>query len=82
MSFYTTQFPYSTVVKIDARFPDGNVYSGSGVLIGPDEVLTAAHLVWKQGVGTATNVTLRRQRQVRADFSGPLLGVLAAAVFL
>jgi V8-like Glu-specific endopeptidase len=33
-------------------------YQGSGVLIAPDLVLTAAHVVWLQGVGSATNITV------------------------
>jgi V8-like Glu-specific endopeptidase len=34
----------------------GVEYQGSGVLIAPDEVLTAAHVVYAQGVGTATDI--------------------------
>jgi Ca2+-binding RTX toxin-like protein len=33
-------------------------YQASGVLIAPDLVLTAAHVVWQEGVGSATNITV------------------------
>jgi len=59
MSVDTTKYPYTTVVEIDSRFPDGNEYVGSGVMVGPDEVLTAAHMVWRQDIGAATSVTVK-----------------------
>jgi V8-like Glu-specific endopeptidase len=59
MSVSTTQPPYSAVVRVDAQLPDGHRIEGSGVMVGPDEVLTAAHMVWEQGVGAAIQVTVR-----------------------
>ena len=50
------QAPYSSVVGLLAVFPDGSVAQFSGALIAPDEVLTAAHGVWDEGVGAATAV--------------------------
>ena len=38
----TTVDPYRKVVHLSMRFP-GGVYVGSGVMIGPDTILTAAH---------------------------------------
>lgn len=36
----------------------GVKYSASGILISPDEVLTASHVVYTQGIGTATNIVV------------------------
>jgi V8-like Glu-specific endopeptidase len=46
-------YPYNSVVYVAVTMPDGSVWDASGVLIAPDEVLTAAHVVWHQGVGQA-----------------------------
>ncbi len=51
----TTVSPYKSIVRITVRM-NGGTYQGSGVLISPDEVLTAAHLVYTTGVGLATNI--------------------------
>lgn len=53
----TTTYPYRTVVRILARLGT-TTYQGSGVLVSPDEVLTAAHLVWSGTAGLATNVVV------------------------
>jgi V8-like Glu-specific endopeptidase len=50
-------YPYSSVVQVHAALPDGS-YSASGVLIAPDEVLTCAHIVWEQGLGAASQVSV------------------------
>lgn len=51
----THAFPY-TAVGLVADTIGGVAQHGSGVLIAPDEMLTAAHVVWAQGVGTASNL--------------------------
>jgi V8-like Glu-specific endopeptidase len=53
----TTAYPYNTVVYITATFSDFTL-QGSGVLISPDEVLTASHVVYAQDEGTAASVTV------------------------
>ncbi len=53
MSF--TTYPLDTVVYITDTIGKQE-FQGSGVLISPDEVLTASHVVYSQGVGTATNI--------------------------
>jgi V8-like Glu-specific endopeptidase len=53
-------YPYDAVCQITVTLPNGQQSHGAGVLIAPDEVLTAAHLVWQQGVGAATSVTVLR----------------------
>ena len=53
----TTIYPYSAVVRITDRIGGSN-YQASGVLISPDEVLTAAHVVYTAGIGTAINIVV------------------------
>lgn len=57
MSSTSSIYPYDTVVRITDVLGDYEV-QGSGVLISPDEVLTASHVVYMQGVGTATNIVV------------------------
>jgi V8-like Glu-specific endopeptidase len=49
--------PYDPVVYITDTIGDQS-WQGSGVLISPDEVLTASHVVYTQGVGTASNIVV------------------------
>ena len=57
MAFDTTQYPYDTIVRItDTIGPHS--WQGSGVLISPDEVLTASHVVYIEGQGVASNITV------------------------
>ena len=53
----TTVYPYNAVVYVTVNYPD---FSGqaSGVLISPDEVLTASHVVYSQDEGTASSITV------------------------
>ena len=52
-----TAYPWSTVVKVTADFPNGQTFTGSGVMVGRNDVLTAAHLVYHPDRGgLATNV--------------------------
>lgn len=57
MSFDPASYPYSTVVYITDTI-GGQVYQGSGVLISPDEVLTASHVVYNSSAGTANYITV------------------------
>jgi V8-like Glu-specific endopeptidase len=57
MSDSTSSYPYDTVVRITDTI-GGESWQGSGVLISPDEVLTASHVVYIDGVGTATNIVV------------------------
>jgi V8-like Glu-specific endopeptidase len=53
------QYPWQSVVYIESTFPDGYLSSGSGVMVGPNDVLTASHIVYNaQHGGQATNVTV------------------------
>jgi V8-like Glu-specific endopeptidase len=55
MSFDSSSYPYDTVVYITDVI-DGQVWQGSGVLISPDEVLTASHVVYNSTYGMASNI--------------------------
>jgi V8-like Glu-specific endopeptidase len=57
MTSSASAYPYDTVVRITDRI-GAQEWQGSGVLISPDEVLTASHVVYMQGVGTATDITV------------------------
>lgn len=47
----TNQYPYSATVNLVVTFPNGTSYTGSGVMIGPNDVLTASHLLYHQNEG-------------------------------
>jgi V8-like Glu-specific endopeptidase len=47
------EYPWQTIVYIESTFSDGWVVAGSGVMVGPNDVLTAAHLVYEIAHGGA-----------------------------
>ena len=51
-------YPYSSVVLVQTTFSDGSSWNGSGVMVGPNDVLTAAHCLWDADTGYATSVTV------------------------
>jgi V8-like Glu-specific endopeptidase len=52
-------YPYTTFAFIRSTFPDGYIATGSGVMVGPNDVLTAAHVVYNgQHGGAETSVTV------------------------
>lgn len=55
MAFDVTSYPYRTIVYITDNI-GGTSLQGSGVMLSPDEVLTASHVVYTAGVGAATNI--------------------------
>ena len=57
MADNTSSYPSDTVVMITDTIGSQS-WQGSGVLISPDEVLTASHVVYIQGVGTANNIVV------------------------
>lgn len=52
----SNNFPYSAVAYIEATFQDGTRVSGSGTLVGRNDVLTAAHVLYDPILGAATDV--------------------------
>ena len=54
----TTTSPWSAVVRVISRFADGSAVSGSGVVVGPNDVLTASHVVEDVRLGRATSVQI------------------------
>lgn len=47
------QYPWDTIVFVEATFPDGSLAAGSGVMVGQNDVLTAAHVVYSDENGGA-----------------------------
>ncbi|MBG9389805.1 trypsin-like serine peptidase [Caenimonas aquaedulcis] len=57
--FDRTSLPYSAVCYVTVVFPDGASQRGSGVLVGPNDVLTALHMVYQGSHGGwATQVSV------------------------
>jgi V8-like Glu-specific endopeptidase len=50
-------YPFSAVVFVLSKFPNGKVYTGSGAIVGDNDVLTASHVVYSaEDGGVATDV--------------------------
>jgi V8-like Glu-specific endopeptidase len=62
-NYDTSAYPYDTVVHISDTI-GGEPFVGSGVLISPDEVLTASHVVYAEGIGTAADIVVTPGYQV------------------
>lgn len=55
----TTIAPYRSTVLVRSTYPDGRFSVGSGFMIGPSAVVTAAHCIYKEDCGgLATSVTV------------------------
>jgi len=53
------EFPYAAMTYIEVTFPDGSSIYGSGALVGANDVLTAAHIIYDpQRGGQAVDVTV------------------------
>jgi Trypsin-like peptidase domain len=52
------RYPWETVVFIETTWSDGSTSSASGVMVGPNDVLTAAHVVYDDALGAAASVTV------------------------
>lgn len=50
--------PYNAVVQVVVTYADGTELTGSGVVVGNNDVLTAAHLVVNQNLGDPVAVTV------------------------
>jgi len=46
-------YPWQSVVFITATYANGEISCGSGVMVGPNDVLTAAHVVYDSATGQA-----------------------------
>ncbi len=54
----TRNYPYSTVVRVDVVYADGSTASGSGVVVGANDILTASHVVFDGNAGEAVQVVV------------------------
>lgn len=70
--------PYNAIVRITETI-DGNGWQGSGVLISPDEVLTAGHISYKSGNGghVAENIEVVPNYQQGSEPFGAYVGTVA-----
>jgi V8-like Glu-specific endopeptidase len=60
----TTAYPFRAVTRLEATFPDGKVFSGTGAFIDPNHVLTAGHMVYsKSDGGWATRIKVTPGQQ-------------------
>ena len=67
--------PYRAVAYIEATFPNGQTYTGSGYLVGPNDVLTASHVVYSVADGgLATSVTVYAGRDGASQPYGAVQG--------
>ena len=69
-------YPYDTIVFITDTI-GGQNWQGSGVLISPDEVLTASHIVYSSTDGLASNITV----SLGYDRGTAAIGTATAAYF-
>lgn len=58
----TSTYPYRAVVYVEATFSNGATYTGSGAMVGPNDVLTASHVVHSGLYGLATSITVYAAR--------------------
>lgn len=65
--------PARQIVLLVATFPDGSSTRGTGVLVGPNDILTAGHIVYRQNQGWMEQLDL----YFAADFN-PTTGRLQA----
>lgn len=70
-----TVYPYDTVVRVTAQIGSQS-WQGSGVLISPDEVLTASHVVYNSGIGSATSIDVAPAYENGAEPLGHMTGTL------
>jgi len=47
------EYPWQSIVLVEAKFPNGIYIHGSGVMVGPNDVLTASHLLYSPEDGGA-----------------------------
>ena len=60
---HNTGHPHSAVVHIEVTYPDGTQASGSGAVVGRNDVLTARHVIWAaERGGLATSITVTPAR--------------------
>lgn len=61
-----SQYPYSTAVFIRATFANGSVFTGSGAVVGRNDILTATHVVYDPDLG---GYATRLEFYIGADYN-------------
>lgn len=81
MTYYvgsgSSTYPYRAVVYVEATFSNGETFTGSGVMVGPNDVLTASHVVHSGMYELATSITVYAARD---GASAPYGGAAARRV--
>lgn len=72
----STNFPYSAVTYVEAIFPDGTRVSGSGAVVGINDVLTAAHVVYSPENGGLDSGEFTQQLASRGGGDSALVETL------
>lgn len=63
------QFPYNTIVCIETVGGDGKAYMGTGVIIAPNTVLTAGHVVYNAAEGGYIKSGVVYQSKANGDYN-------------
>jgi V8-like Glu-specific endopeptidase len=58
MNGLSATYPYRAVVFITSTYADGTVSTGSGVVVGTNDVLTASHMIYSASLGVATSISV------------------------
>lgn len=75
----TTQRPYRQIVHLEVQYPNFGYQVGTGVMVGPDLILTAAHNVYNYKTGEWANEVYASPG--RRDIEEPPYGVYDADSF-
>lgn len=72
----TTAFPYSAIVQVRVDFDGDGSFDGwgSGVMISPNDVLTAGHVLWDSYYGYARNIEVIPARDGDSEPFGTVSG--------
>ncbi len=54
--FRTDTYPYQAVVQLTVTFANGERFTGSGVIVGNNDILTAAHVIYSPTRGAAVRI--------------------------
>ena len=54
----TQVYPFQSICRIDTLYSNNESYFGTGAIIGPQTILTAAHNIYRKDFGLGTNFTI------------------------
>lgn len=72
----TSLYPYRAIAFLDVKWPNGETSSGTGFFVGPDQVVTNAHVIYNKSCGgEAKSVTVTPGRIGTGAFIGSTYSV-------